>query len=149
MTDVILLTFDTSFFKNIVYFCLGFSSPVRLSSPQLEREDYLFLLKHDTDSFNRSEAARNVILSMIQDMVVHNTEEPDWWTDAVGALASVLVDENLDPAFRALLLEPPSTSELVDDAERFTADPIAFHHARRKVLDSISRRMVSVTNCFD
>ena len=126
----------------------GFSAPVRLSTPQLNRNHYLFILLHDTDSFNRSEAARNIMLEMIQDLVTDDaasvtttTAEPEWWDGAVHALVSVLVDEHLDPAFRALCLEPPSTSELVDAAQRCTADPVSLHFARKRVLQTIAKKM--------
>ena len=132
----------------------NFSAPVRLCVPQLGQPELSFLLRYDSDPFNRSEAARNLMESMVVAALSHSVSGgvsgglsggEEWslgaagFEDAVEGLVAVLNDDALDPAFRALVLEPPSTSELVDGME--DADPLAVHEARRKVVEGIAERM--------
>ena len=43
----------------------NFSAPVRLITPQLHNQELSFLLQHDTDQFNQSEAAANLMTNMV------------------------------------------------------------------------------------
>ena len=43
----------------------NFSAPVRLITPQLRNQELSFLLQHDTDQFNQSEAAANLMTNMV------------------------------------------------------------------------------------
>ncbi|MGY6635072.1 MAG: aminopeptidase N [Alkalilacustris sp.] len=110
----------------------GFSAPVILDHP-VTPERRAFLMAHDTDPFTRWEAgrslARDVLVAMVRDGA---TPGPDF----LDALAVMLADDALDPAFRALCLRLPSEDDmaqaLVDAGE--VPDPLAIHTAREKLL---------------
>ncbi|MEL6427009.1 MAG: aminopeptidase N, partial [Pseudomonadota bacterium] len=80
----------------------GFSAPVRLDH-YMSAEDRAHILAHDTDPFNRWEAARATAL----DIVVAGGRPDQVFLDG---MAAVLSDEGLDPAFRALVLTPPAVA---------------------------------------
>ncbi len=86
----------------------GFSAPVILERDTTNAERAL-LLAHDTDPFNRWQAgddlARDSLLAMIRDGA---DADPAY----LDALKSLLGDETLDPAFRALVLSAPSQDDL-------------------------------------
>ncbi|MEL0437373.1 aminopeptidase N [Phycobacter sp. K97] len=85
-----------------------FSAPVILERETTNAER-AFMLAHDTDPFNRWEAgnalAREARVAMILDGAA-----PD--ADYLDALQKLLRDDDLDPAFRALVLSPPSQSDI-------------------------------------
>lgn len=117
----------------------GFSAPVvleRATSP----EERTFLLAHDTDPFNRWEAgrslARDVLIAMIREDAPPS--EPH-----AQALARLLADDTLDPAFRALCLRLPSEDDLAQalaDAGT-TPDPEAIHAAREALATYLARQL--------
>ncbi len=104
----------------------GFSAPVIL--------DYApgnaFLLAHDTDSFTRWEAARNMAKSSLLQMITTGTD-PD--AQYINETAKILLDETLDPEYRALLGALPSQTELATSlhASGITPDPEAIYGAAR------------------
>ncbi len=104
----------------------GFSAPVKLTSNAEARDGYL-LLAGDPDLFNRWEAgqelARALILSRAAGMADEVGEER--YAEAVGR---ALGDQAADPAFKALLLNLPSESDLA--LAMSPADPAAIHEAR-------------------
>ena len=105
----------------------GFSAPVMLSTDAPSRDDYV-LLAGDVDLFNRWEAgqklARELILARVRGA-------PDEVNEArfADALGHALRDEGADEAFKALLLELPSESDLAG-AMAPDADPHLIHEAR-------------------
>ena len=105
----------------------GFSAPVVLTSDAPLRDRYV-LLAADSDLFNRWEAgqalARELILSRVRGT-------PDEVSEArfADALGRALQDGSADAAFKALLMELPSESDLAA-ALAPDADPTAIHAAR-------------------
>ena len=100
--------FDDLGTRPITSILRGFSAPVVLKQ-QLSDADRAHLLAHDTDPFNRWEQGRMLafgsLLAMIRD---GKSPNPDW----LAGVRSVISDESLDPAFRALVLGLPSQSDL-------------------------------------
>ncbi|MFY0622031.1 MAG: aminopeptidase N [Pelagimonas sp.] len=86
----------------------GFSAPVVIERDQ-SREEQAFLLAHDTDSFNRWDASRNLARESLVAMITEGAEPDAAWLDG---LERLLRDESLDPAYRALMLALPGQSEL-------------------------------------
>ncbi|MEL6125826.1 MAG: aminopeptidase N [Pseudomonadota bacterium] len=101
----------------------GFSAPVRLDH-YMSAEDRAHILAHDTDPFNRWEAARATAL----DIVVAGGRPDQVFLDG---MAAVLSDEGLDPAFRALVLTPPAVAEVSAHvaAQGGVVDPQALYEA--------------------
>ena len=105
----------------------GFSAPVRMERAGSEA-DRAFLLAHDSDPFNRWEAAQALAMDAMLRML--EGAAPDGaLVSAYGALAA---DDRLDPAFRALALDPPSEDDVAGEVagRGRPADPEAIHAAR-------------------
>ena len=112
----------------------GFSAPVTLTQ-DIDNTRRAFLLAHDTDPFNRWEAGRNLgrdsLIGAIVDGTPHNA-------NYLSGLKTLLRDEMLDPAYRALMLGQPSQSELagVLHKQGHTPDPAAIHAATEALRDA-------------
>ncbi|MGH6988955.1 MAG: aminopeptidase N, partial [Stellaceae bacterium] len=113
----------------------GFSAPVNLVTDAPAGDAYV-LLSADSDLFNRWEAgqilARNLILARAQGAPDEAGE-----TRFAEAMGRALGDQSADPAFKALLLTPPSESDLALAWQG--ADPTAIHQAR----DALRQRMAA------
>ena len=105
----------------------GFSAPVILKRKS-SRAERAFLLAHDTDPFNRWEAGRALARDVLTGMITEG-EAPD--TAYLDALAAVLRDDGLDPAFRALALRQPGQDDLAQTLFEagITPDPLRIHRA--------------------
>ncbi|MDU8911125.1 aminopeptidase N [Aestuariicoccus sp. MJ-SS9] len=101
-------TFDGLASKPVPSILRGFSAPVVLER-QSSREERAFLLAHDTDAFNRWEAGRDLARDALIAMIRDGAEVDGAWLDG---LYRVVADSTLDPAYRALMLNTPSDSEL-------------------------------------
>ncbi len=120
-------SFDALAGKPVPSILRGFSAPVVLERP-VTRDERLFLLAHDSDSFNKWEAGRDLSRAVIMDMVLHDTPPPAEYLQVMGQLAQ---DKTLAPDFRALLLQHPSEDDIAQalfDAGH-TPDPMAIYTA--------------------
>ncbi len=115
----------------------GFSAPVHLRL-DLADGDLLSLLTHDSDPFNRWEAAQRVLTRGILQRV-RGDGLPDSAAIAEG-LGAVLADAALDPAFKAQVLTLPSEADLARELAR-DVDPDAIEGARREIRAGIGRRL--------
>jgi aminopeptidase N len=117
----------------------GFSAPVILDRPS-STEERAFLLAHDTDPFNKWEAGRALAKDVLTRMVTEDAAPGPAYLDA---LARVLTDETLDPAFRALALALPSeddTAQTLHDAG-VTPDPARIHAAHERLAQRIAQHL--------
>ena len=118
----------------------GFSAPVKLSTG-LDEDQFLFLLAHDSDSFNRWEAAQtlsaNIILGLVDDLAAHRALELD--PKFINAIGKVLDDESLDNAFKAEILSLPS--EAVLGQMRTPVDVDGIHAAREFVRGQLAHAL--------
>lgn len=87
----------------------GFSAPVRLNS-NLTREERLFLLAHDRDSFNRWEAGQEIALEVMVALVADIQAGRPLALDVSFnmAIGSVLANADLDRAYMAEVLSLPT-----------------------------------------
>lgn len=117
----------------------GFSAPVVLNR-KVAPSERAFLLAHDTDPFNRWEAGRALAKDVMADMVTRSAEVSPEWLDAV---ASVVFDDSLDPAFRALCLRLPSEDDMAQTihAAGRVPDPARIHTARREMMGALAVRL--------
>lgn len=106
-----------------------FSAPVRVESG-LDDAARLTLLRHDTDDFNRWEAAQRVAMRiMIAQVRGAETEAgADALVDALGAFLDAQALRN--PAFAAQVLALPSEGDIADEIGT-EIDPDAIYRARR------------------
>ncbi|AUN97923.1 aminopeptidase N [Bacteriovorax stolpii] len=90
-----------------------FSAPVKLTT-DLTFDEQLFLMAHDSDSFNRFEAAQVVstklILDLIEDAKAKRTFELN--SKYVEAFGKILADNTIDEAFKALSMSIPGEGVL-------------------------------------
>jgi aminopeptidase N len=104
----------------------GFSAPVNLSSDAPSKDAYV-LLAADPDLFNRWEAGQSLARDLILARAAGRPDEVGEQRYAE-ALERALSDQSAEPAFKALLLAPPSEPDLAVIAA--PADPAAIHEAR-------------------
>ena len=82
----------------------GFSAPITLSFGATIKE-YLVLLKHDSDLFNRWEAGQNLSKFAIERLI--RIGEPIS-KELVQEFANIIKDDTLDPSFRSLFSAAPN-----------------------------------------
>ncbi len=116
-----------------------FSAPVILSRDS-SAEERAFLLAHDTDPFNRWEAGRTLAREARIDMITQGVA-PD--AQYMQALTSLIRDDNLDPAFRALVMSAPSQSEIAQTlSERdIVPDPAAIYDAAETFAQGLAQSL--------
>jgi aminopeptidase N len=104
----------------------GFSAPVKLST-DAPLEHRFVRLASDPDLFNRWEAGQNLARDLILNRACGkpDVEGERAWARAVGR---ALADQSIEPAFKALLLQPPAEQDLA--LVMCPADPEALHQAR-------------------
>ncbi|WP_201860491.1 aminopeptidase N [Microvirga soli] len=110
----------------------GFSAPVKVSL-DLPNEELLVLLKHDTDAFNRWQAAQTVAMRLLASL---STDRPvaDEEIDACSTALSSFIDKDAenDPAFAALVMTLPSEADIAQEIGQ-EVDPDAIHRARSEL----------------
>ena len=110
-----------------------FSAPVIIRS-SADPATRAFLMSRDTDAFNRWESgqqlATEILLAMISDVQSGRPANPD--RIYIDALGNVLNRADEDHAFTALMLMPPSESELA--LKISPIDPEAIHNAREALI---------------
>jgi aminopeptidase N len=120
----------------------GFSAPVMLER-EVSAAERAFLLAHDSDPFNKWEAGRALAKDVLAHMVTESTAAPTAeWLDA---LAQVVFDDSLDPAFRALCLRLPSEDDMAQTlfASGHVPDPQRIYTERRRMGDALAARLAS------
>ena len=110
----------------------GFSAPVRLTTDATDA-DLVTLMTHDTDAFNRWDAAQTVLSRLILGGI---RGEPADAARLKPALAAVVRIGAADPAFAAQVLALPTEGELGHEIGR-DVDPDAVHAARDRVRAAI------------
>ncbi|MCF8112357.1 MAG: aminopeptidase N [Desulfotignum sp.] len=106
-----------------------FSAPVRVKN-DLSDDELAFLMAHDTDDFNRWDAAQTLFVKQIQQLVAAiRLKQPLVISpNLVQAFETALSDPASDRAFIARALAIPQETELADHFE--TIDVAAIHRAR-------------------
>ncbi|MFL6666073.1 MAG: aminopeptidase N, partial [Burkholderia ambifaria] len=115
-----------------------FSAPVILDDG-LSDADRLVLLAHDTDPVNRWEAGQRLALSQL--MAAITGDGTLALNDAfIDAMRSVLRDPSLDPAFKELVLTPPSEA-YVSEQLTVPVDPQRVHAVCLQMQDQLAARL--------
>jgi aminopeptidase N len=110
----------------------GFSAPVKLSL-DLPNEELLVLLRHDTDSFNRWQAAQTVAMRLLTSLSTGAQVEEEEVDAFSAALCSFMNRDALeDPAFAALVVTLPSEADVAQEIGQ-DVDPDAIHGARSEM----------------
>ena len=124
----------------------GFSAPVRLVFP-LSKEDLLRLFRHDSDPFNRWQAAQTYATQLLVEAThlirAGNTIiEQDLGGDALADAMARLIETTPDHAFAAQILSLPSEADIAREIGH-DIDPDAIMRARRLVRRTLSRTIAA------
>ncbi|MFV1440477.1 MULTISPECIES: aminopeptidase N [unclassified Phaeobacter] len=132
-------TFDGLASKPVPSILREFSAPVILERETTNTER-AFLLAHDTDPFNRWEAG-NLLATETRVAMVTDGIAPD--TAYLDALVKLVRDDALDPAFRALVLSPPSQSEIAQTLHDrgVTPDPQKIYDAAETFTQTLAQQL--------
>ena len=119
----------------------GFSAPIKLIT-DLNADDLAFLAAHDSDPFNRWQALQSISMSLLIDNVaaLRAGRPPHADEKLMVALAAILGDSALEPAFIALSLIPPGESDIAREIGR-DIDPDAIFRARTALRAEIGERL--------
>jgi aminopeptidase N len=119
----------------------GFSAPIKLAT-DLGGDDLAFLAAHDSDPFNRWQALQTISMRMLIDNVaaLRSGQAPRTDDKLMVALAALLEDATLEPAFVALALVPPGEGDIAREIGR-DIDPDAIHRARNGLRAAIGERL--------
>jgi aminopeptidase N len=123
--------------KPFVSLLRGFSAPVRLNTPRTEATTQ-FLIRHDSDLFNRWQATQAYMTKLlIAGVAKADRGRPH---AAGGKLAALLrqtiADDRLSPAFRAQMMGFPGENDIAREIGE-NIDPEAIHAARSKLRTAV------------
>ncbi len=119
----------------------GFSAPIKLVA-DLNADDLAFLAAHDADAFNRWQALQTISMRLLIDNVaaLRAGQSPRIDDRLIAALAAILDDARLEPAFVALAMVPPGEGDIAREIGR-DIDPDAIFRARLSLRASIGDRL--------
>ncbi len=111
----------------------GFSAPIKLVT-DLDADDLAFLAAHDSDPFNRWQALQTISMRLLIDNVAAlRAGKPAHGDDKLMlALARIIEDATLEPAFVALALVPPGEGDIAREIGK-DIDPDAVFRARKSL----------------
>ena len=130
----------------------AFSAPIRLVT-NLSAADLQHLAAHDSDPFNRWQALQTFALRILIANVTalragKNTNSDNGLMDA---LAAILADKTLEPAFVAQALTPPSEADIAREIGS-DVDPDAIFaargHLRRKISECLGAELLALYERF-
>jgi aminopeptidase N len=119
----------------------GFSAPIKLVT-DLDADDLDFLAAHDADAFNRWQALQTSSLQLLMDNVaaMRAGKSPRIDNKLIAALAAILDDRALEPAFIALALAPPGEGDIAREIGH-DIDPDAIFRARLALRATIGDKL--------
>ncbi|WP_415880813.1 aminopeptidase N [Methylomonas sp. TEB] len=124
----------------VVSLLRGFSAPVTL---KMERslDELAFLLRHDSDTFNRWEAGQQLAVQVIFKLIdaIELGRPLQLEPVIVDAYRSVLIDSSGDLSYQALLLALPEESYL--SGQMAVIDVEAIHQAREFVKKTLAEQL--------
>jgi len=111
----------------------NFSAPAIFRTSH-SRHETATLMGKDSDAFNRWEAGQTLAAQLM--LEVAGEARGDANSDYISAIGDVLSRAEQDPAFAALMLMPPTESELA--ARKPPVDPVGIHTARVALVRAIA-----------
>ena len=108
----------------------NFSAPIRLTA-NLMPDDLRLMAARDSDPFNRWQAVQTLATKLLVGNVarLRAGQDPELDEGLLDALAAILADKSLEPAFIAEALAPPSEADIAREIGR-DVDPDAIFRAR-------------------
>ena len=117
----------------------GFAAPIKVSA-NAGAEDLKFLAAHDPDPFNRWQAVQSLASALLIDAATGRAGAARSDTDFIDALAAILADPALEPAFTAQALSLPAETDIARDIGR-DVDPDAVFRARTALRRRIGTKL--------
>jgi aminopeptidase N len=119
----------------------GFSAPIKLTA-NLSAADLQLLAARDSDPFNRWQALQTLATrTLLQNVAALQKGDPLQGDGGlIDALAAILADASLEPAFVALALTVPSEADVAREIGK-DVDPDAIFRARSALRSDIGRRL--------
>ena len=136
-------SFDNIEQKPVPSLLRGFSAPVKVSYDYSD-EELMFLMSHDSDEFNRWEAAQSLTQRIILSMVENGLSElPQGF---INVIHNTLQDSSSDKALLAEVLTMPSESYLGDQMSMVDVDGIhnAIAHLRTELARSLKEPLLAI-----
>lgn len=117
-----------------------FSAPVKLHYDYSDH-DLIFLMKHDSDAFNRWDASQQLAVRMLMQLIERYQQQQSLTVpvDYIQALAHVFRDKSLDQALVAEMFTLPAEIYLLEQMP--VADVDAVHHTREWLKEQIAITM--------
>jgi aminopeptidase N len=106
----------------------GFAAPIKVSA-NTGADDLRFLAAHDRDPFNRWQAVQSLATGLLIEAATGRAGTAPTAAGLIDALAAILAEEALEPAFVAQALGMPSEADIARDIGR-DVDPDAVFRAR-------------------
>ncbi|MBW1637086.1 MAG: aminopeptidase N [Deltaproteobacteria bacterium] len=132
-------TFDNIDSQPVISFLREFSAPVKVD-PFHSLEELTFLMKHDSDRFNRWNAAMQLTILTVLDIVgmVSKGKKPEFNDLYFNGVFHSLTSPVDDASLLALTLQLPAETTLA--LEMATIDPNALHKGRQLVKKELVKR---------
>ena len=126
--------------KPVASLLRSFSAPVRLHSAA-SNEELLTLFRHDSDPFNRWQAAQNVAMAMLIEAIpTAQSGGKIRFNPRFAETLAELLDSSSDHAFVAQVLALPSESDIAREIQ-IDIDPDAIFIARKALRQSIGQQI--------
>lgn len=100
-----------------------FSAPIKIHH-EVSDQDLFFLMRYDSDSFNRFEASQRVsmkVLKKIYGSLLEKNETVEIPQDFLAAFGEIIGHQQMDKAFKAKMLGLPNLAQLVQEVQVFDA----------------------------
>jgi aminopeptidase N len=119
----------------------GFSAPIKLTA-NLTEDDLLFLIRHDSDPFNRWQSAQVLAMRHLLGAVAarRDQREPASADALIDALGRTLDEAGRDPAFAAQVLMMPSEADVAREIGT-DVDPDLVFLARRDLRAALAQAL--------
>lgn len=113
--------------KPTVSFLRNFSAPVILKKFQT-REELAFIMAHDSDDFNRWDAAQSLFAEIIIELIkaIENDDKVEIDPNFIEAIRALLKDKDVDPALVAKSITMPDEKYIA--SQLTVADPKIINH---------------------
>ena len=123
-------------------FLRGLSAPVKLDY-KYESEHLAHLMANDSDGFNRWDASQTLCLGVLKQLTQDSLHGMPLALNSqiIDAYSALLINETLDPAMVALMLQLPSEARLHEEAETIYAE--AIHDARSFMRTALAGALAS------
>lgn len=113
-----------------------FSAPVKLYY-DYSHSDYAFLMQHDSDDFNRFEAAQKFALEILVEAVATNKVNiPEIYFQA---FENILQDKALDNSLKAEAIMLPSET-MITETIKDNINPVQIHELRESMMIQLAQR---------